>query len=172
MQEKIVMAKLDVLPKRVEVLEVNNAESLFRINIDVLNEAFGIGRAMYAKAVYPDKKDTIISGTKPGDRFIIWMSKLYGNSSEWKNIVSDDGTKIYEVAENTRSEDWINEDSDFNVLRLVFVKDTPKSPYRFVGAFKCGNMEYCKHTYERVASKVRIIGNPATKIELLNDNRN
>ena len=49
------MAKLEVLPKRVDVLEVNSPESVFRINIDILNEAFGVGRGMYAKAVYPDK---------------------------------------------------------------------------------------------------------------------
>lgn len=52
-------------------LEVNNPESVFRINIDILNEAFGVGRGMYAKAVYPDKKNSDIPGTKPGDRYII-----------------------------------------------------------------------------------------------------
>ena len=54
------MTKLKVLPKRVDVLEVNNPESVFRINIDILNEAFGVGRGMYAKAVYPDKKNSDI----------------------------------------------------------------------------------------------------------------
>lgn len=104
-------------------LEVNNPESVFRINIDILNEAFGVGRGMYAKAVYPDKKNSDIPGTKPGDRC------------------------------------------------LVFVKDSAQSPYRFVGVFKSGKMEFCKHTYCRIASKVKIIGNPVTKIELLDDNR-
>ena len=165
------MAKLEVLPKRVDVLEVNNPESVFRINIDILNEAFGVGRGMYAKAVYPDKKNSDIPGTKPGNRYIIWMPKLYGNSSEQKNVVSEDGTEIYEVAEGSRTEDWIDEDSDLDVLRLVFVKDSAQSPYRFVGVFKSGKMEFCKHTYCRIASKVKIIGNPVTKIELLDDNR-
>lgn len=50
------MAKLEVLPKRLEILDVNSSDCKFRINIDVLNEAFGIGRSMYAKAVYPEKK--------------------------------------------------------------------------------------------------------------------
>ena len=165
------MAKLEVLPKRVDVLEVNSPESVFRINIDILNEAFGVGRCMYAKAVYPDKKNSDIPGTNPGDRYIIWMPKLYGNTSEWKNVVSEDGTEIYEVAEGSRTEDWIDEDSDLNVLRLVFVKDSAQRPYRFVGVFKSGRMEFCKHTYCRIATKVKIIGNPVTKIELLDDNR-
>lgn len=165
------MAKLEILPKRVDVLEVNSPESVFRINIDILNEAFGVGRGMFAKAVYPDKKDSAIPGTKPGDRYIIWMPKLYGNSSEWKNVVSEDGTEIYEVAEGSRTEDWIDENTDLDVLRLVFVKDSAKSPYRFAGVFKSGKMEFCKHTYCRIASKVKIIGNPVLKIELMDDNR-
>lgn len=165
------MAKLEVLPKRVDVLDVNDSESVFRINIDILNEAFGVGRAMYAKAVYPDRKNSDIPGTKSGDRFIVWMPKLYGNSSEWKNVVSADGTEIYEVAEGDRTEDWIDEDSDLDVLRLVFVKDSAKSPYRFTGVFKSGKMEFCKHTYYRIATKARIVGNPVSKIELLDDNR-
>ena len=82
------MAKLEVFPKRLDYLDVNDAACRFRINIDVLNEAFGVGRAMYAKACYPDKKGAAFSGNKPGDRFFIWMPKLYSNSSEWKNIIS------------------------------------------------------------------------------------
>ena len=84
---------------------------------------------------------------------------------------AEDGTEIYEVAEGSRTEDWIDEDSDLDVLRLVFVKDSAKSPYRFAGVFKSGKMEFCKHTYCRIASKVKLIGDPVTKIELLDDNR-
>lgn len=40
------MAKLEMLPKRGDVLDVNDSESVFRINIDILNEAFGVGRAL------------------------------------------------------------------------------------------------------------------------------
>ena len=166
------MAKLEVLPKRLEILDVNSSECKFRINIDVLNEAFGVGRAMYAKAVYPDKKDTYILGDKPGDKFIIWMPKLYGNSSEWKNVLNEDGTELYEVAEPTRHEDWIGESPrKSDIMRLVFVKDDPKSFYRFVGVFAAGKMEHLNHTFVRVASKVKLIGNPVTKIALLDDNR-
>ena len=166
------MAKLEVLPKRLEILDVNSSDCKFRINIDVLNEAFGVGRAMYAKAVYPDKKDTYILGNKPGDKFIIWMPKLYGNSSEWRNVLSEDGTELYEVAEPTRHEDWLGEGPrKSGIMRLVFVKDDPKSFYRFVGVFAGGNMEHLNHTFVRIASKVKLIGIPVTKIELLDDNR-
>lgn len=165
------MAKLDVLPKRLDELVVADPKCSFRINIDVLNEAFGIGRSMYAKAVYPDTKDGFFPGTKPGDRFRIWMPKLYGNSSEWKNVLSKDGTEIYEIAEGDRHEDWISEDSDLSIIRLVFTKESPKSPYVFSGVFVNEKMDYCNHTYRRIATKVKLIGSPVNRIELLDDNR-
>ena len=59
------MSKLKVLPKRIDILDVNDNSCQFRINIDVLNEAFGVGRAMYAKASYPDKKGGYFPETSP-----------------------------------------------------------------------------------------------------------
>ncbi len=166
------MAKLLVLPKRLDYLDANDSACEFRINIDVLNEAFGVGRSMYAKACYPDKKGVYISGTNPKDRFIIWMPKLYNNSSEWKNSLYKGGIEIHEDAEKTRNEDWIDiNEHDIAILRIVFIKETPKSPYKFVGVYRFGKIEHLHHTYERIATKVRLIGNPVTTIELLDDSR-
>lgn len=167
------MMKLKVLPKRVDILDANDESCQFRINIDVLNEAFGVGRSMYPKACYPDSKDGSFKGTKPGDHFIIWMPKLYTNNSEWKNTLCDEGNEIHEDAEDTRHEDWISiAKHDLTALRLVFVKPDPKEPYRFVGVYRSGKMDFLHHTYERIATKVMLIGDPVTIIELLDDNRN
>lgn len=166
------MSKLKVLPKRVDILDANDVTCQFRINIDVLNEAFGVGRAMYAKACYPDTNGGCFLGNNPGDRFVIWMPKLYSNSSEWKNILINDGEEIHEDAEATRNEDWIPIGTlSLPVLRIVFVKSDPKSPYKFVGVYRSGKMEHLHHTYERIATRVRLIGNPVNRIELLDDNR-
>ena len=166
------MGKQEVLPKRLDILDVNDKNCQFRINIDVLNEAFGIGRSMYAKACYPDTKDGSFSGTKPGDRFIIWMPKLYSNSSEWKNSLWNDGKEIHEDAEDNRHEDWIPiAKHDLSALRLVFVKTGLREPYRFVGVYRSGKMNYLHHTYDRIATRVKLIGNPVNRIELLNDIR-
>lgn len=166
------MGKQEVLPKRLDILDVNDKNCQFRINIDVLNEAFGVGRSMYAKAVYPDKKHSSLPDTKGQDKFIIWMPKLFGNSSEWKNSISEDETKIYEIAESTRDVDWTDIDKhDLYCLKLTFVKPDKNSPYRFVGAFRAGKMDHLHHTYERVSTKVRLIGNPVHSIELLDDIR-
>ena len=73
------MAKLEILQKKWDELDAEDPKCEFRINIDILNEAFGVGRGMYAKAVYPDKKNTYIQSNR--GKCIIWMPKLYGNSS-------------------------------------------------------------------------------------------
>ena len=167
------MAQLTVLPKRVDILDANDDHCQFRINIDVLNEAFGVGRSMYAKACYPDKKNETIPGINSEDRFIIWMPKLYSNSSEWKNSLHNGGMEIHEDAEATRHDDWIPiSKHDLTVLRLVFVKLTPRSPYQFVGVYRLGKRDYLHHIYERIATKVRLIGNPVNRVDLLDDIRN
>ena len=56
MKGELAWGKLAVLPKRWDVLDANDEACKFRINIDVLNEAFGVGRSMFPKACYPDRK--------------------------------------------------------------------------------------------------------------------
>lgn len=166
------MAKLTVLPKKFDLLDANDPDCIFRINIDVINECFGANRSLYMNACYPQWQKETIAGTKDGDRYVAWMPKLYHNSSEWKNRISPDGKTITEVAEETRKIDW----KDYGkhpdgCLRLVFVKPSPKEWYRFVGVFKDGEMNHLNHTYKRIATKVRLIGNPVAQIELLDDER-
>jgi len=153
--------------KKYEILDVND-NCTFRINIDVLNEAFGAGRSMYAKASYPDKKHTYFTNTQTGDQFFVWMPKMYGNSSEWKNSLSDDGEYIYEIAEPPKKEDWNTPANPLtNKYRIVFAKQSPKAPYKFVGVFKDEEMNHLQHKYRRVAEKIKLIGNPVTNIEIL-----
>lgn len=162
------MARLEVLPKRLDILDVNDTNCQFRINIDVLNEAFGFNKAVYRKAGYPYNPSDYISGSINGERFRIWMPKLYGNSSGWKNSISSDGKEFYEINEDKNAADWINVDkSGTEMLSLIFAKPDYKSPYRFLGVFKTGKIEHLKHTYERVSTKVKLIGNPVYRIENL-----
>ena len=162
------MAKLTILPKRFEILDVYNPRCSFRINIDVINECFGANRGMYMRACYPDR--SFIPGTNRKDRFCAWMPKLYTNASGWKNSISYDGKTIFEVAEDDKQHDWTEETIlPLDIIRLVFVKATAKDPYRFVGAFVLDKNKHLDHTYRRIATKVRLIGNPVTHIELLDD---
>ena len=163
-----------ILNKRVDILDVDDPACAFRINIDVLNEAFGLNRSMYAKAWYPDSKYSWFSATNSKEQFYIWMPKMYNNSSGCTNSISYDETKIYEIIDDPNGID-ATETSNADIYgynyrygyRLVFIKEDPKSPYRFVGVFKPSRMEHNNHTYERIATKIKLIGNPVTSIEIL-----
>ncbi len=161
-----------VLPKRFDILDANDPNCSFRINIDVLNECFGASRSMYMRACFPQGKNATISGVKSSDRFFVWMPKLYGNSSEWKNSVIDNGDTILEIAEPSRHSDWMDIDKHpLDAIRLVFVKPSPSCNYQFAGAFVNDKMQHLNHTYKRIATRVRLIGNPVSSVELLNDRR-
>ena len=168
------MSKLKVLNKRVDILDVDDPACTFRINIDVLNESFGLNRSMYARAWYPDSKYNWISATNSKERFYIWMPKMYSNSSGCINSISRDGTKIYEVIDDPNVvDDSETDDADvygYNYrygYRLVFIKENTKTPYRFVGVFKPTKMEHNNHMFERVATKISVEGNPVTSITIL-----
>lgn len=159
-------------PKSLEILDVNSSDCQFRTNIDILNECFGANKSLYMQACYPQKRNEFIYENNTNEKFVVWMPKLYGNSSLWKNNISDDGLTIYETAETKRDEDWMDIGKhDLEALRLVFAKKGRKDPYVFVGAFINGEMKHLSHTYIRVATKVKLIGNPVKKIELLDDSR-
>lgn len=166
------MGKNEIHPKRLDYLDVNDDACQFGNNVDVLNEAFGFGESMLMKAGYPRNPQKSIPGTKPGDKFRIWLPKLYGNKSGWHNILSDDGKHFYEKSEDSKAVDWMDiDDSGSKALSLIFVKEKRNTPYRFVGVFKAGKMERLNHTYDRIATGVKLIGNPVNRIELLDDIR-
>ncbi len=52
------MASLEVKEKRIDILDANDPKCQFRINIDVLNECFGLNRSLYMRACYPAKGPT------------------------------------------------------------------------------------------------------------------
>ena len=158
--------------RRIKTLDSKNENMSFRNNIDILNDYFGANRTMYMHACYPQSKSEFLKGENPEDKFFVWMPKLYRNSSMWKNTISSDGEYIYEVAEENRDTDWIDEGKrDVNGIRLVFAKADPKKPYRFMGVYVSDKMKPLRHTYRRIATRIRLIGNPVTKVVLLDDSR-
>ena len=167
------MSQEDVIHmKSVDILDATSNTYKFRTNIDILNECFGANRSLYMQACFPQGKNTFLWEKNTNDKVIVWMPKLYGNSSHWKNSISEDRTIIYEVAENGLTTDWMDTGKhDLSAIRLVFVKESRKGPYVFAGVFINGEMNYLSHTYIRIATKVRLIGDPVTKVEILDDLR-
>lgn len=172
-QEEVSMAKLQVKEKCVDTLDANDPKCQFRNTIDILNECFGLNRKANRRASYPQSGptgDKWIAGTR-GEKFFVWMPKLYSNTSEWGNSINDDGTIIYEIAEPGRNEDYLftagNTKPAFYMNRLVFAKESTEAHYRFVGVFVADSYEYKRHVFRRIATRVKLIGNPVTRIEIL-----
>lgn len=168
------MSKLEIKAKSIDVLDANDPRCHFRINIDVLNECFGLNRGMYMHASYPQNGpigESWIPGTVVGEKYFVWMPKLFSNSSEWKNRISEDGSLIYEIAQPNKASDYLCDTGDisaaFYMKRLVFAKESSKAPYRFMGVFVADTFDYKKHVFRRIASKVRLIGNPVSKVEII-----
>lgn len=167
------MAKLDIHPKCFETLNVNDRKCRFKNNIDILNECFGANIGMYMRACYPQSRYEFIWEANTGEKLFVWMPKLYSNNSSWKNTISDDGAIIHERADGDRTQDWMEIDKhELNALRIVFIKPSPSSPYQFAGVFANKSMKHLNHTYQRVTTRIRLIGNPVRKVELLDDQRN
>ena len=66
------------------------------------------------------------------------------------------GVEIHEDAEESRHEDWTDIGKhELSVLRLVFVKPDPKSPYTDLSVYiKPGKVKHLHHTYERIATLI------------------
>ncbi len=129
-----------VYQKQYDVLDANDKNCVFRINIDVLNKCFGANRTNYQRAVFPQRKDEYYWEINTNEKFKVWMPKLFGNSSQWQNTVSEDGNTIFEIAEPERTVDWMDiRKHNLDSIRLVFLKPDPNEPYYFAGAFINGN---------------------------------
>lgn len=144
------------------ILDANNPK-LYHTHIDILNECFGTNLAGHMQACYP------MRGFIPGTECYIWFPMLFGNKSGWNNIVTNNGNTILEVG-GPGCEEWKdNGKHPLEGYRLVFAKPAHDADYRFIGAFKNDrdNFEYMKHSYPRVATRIKLSGNPVDKIEFL-----
>ena len=159
--------KMEIIPKSIDVLDVDGDKTDFDYIIDILNACFGAGVAGWQNATWPFGRDIAVADSQISA--FVWMPKFYRNRSLWKNSISENGEYIYEVADYDRNEDWVDVDDGSHVkkYRIVFIKETPETPYRFVGVFEDCKIEHLNHSYKRICSRIRLIGNPVYKIELL-----
>lgn len=135
---------------------------------EAINSCIGTSYTGWMKACYP---------ASHGDfKFRMWFPKLAKEKNGKKisaafdcvNTISSDWNQvIFEDLKRDPSEE-VDPERIYCGLNLIFAKD-PSGGYLFRGCFKCdedassGN----KFVYKRVATRVRLIGNPVTDIELL-----
>ena len=61
--------------------------------------------------------------------------------------------------------------SGMTMTLLIRRKPDSKSHYKFAGVFENGKMDFCNHTYRRIATKIRLVGNPVTSIKITDDDK-
>lgn len=159
--------RTEVRPKTIDLLDANGDKTDFEYIVDILNSCFGAGIAGWQNATWPSKRDLSVMDSQM--QAFVWMPKFYRNRSLWKNSISRDKEYVYEIADYDRKEDWIdqNDNNSEKKYRITFVKEAPDTPYRFVGVYEDYKMEHLNHTYKRVSSKIKLIGDPVYKIQLL-----
>lgn len=153
--------------ERLEVLDASlNIE--FGSIYEAINACVGTDYTGWMKACYPS-----VSGN---DNFRMWFPKLakvkngdpVPTANDCVNTISDDWNQlVFEDLKLTSDEepDYIYKGYD-----LIFAKE-PDGGYVFRGVFVYdeANSDSNRYVAKRIATKVRMIGNPATDIELLDN---
>ena len=160
----------NIADKKYEIIKVDD-KIHFHGHDFVLNECFGAGIKKYGhqKALWrPDGIET----------WEVWFPKILRDKNEhpkatdsgWVNSISIDGITISERLVDMQKEDyWPIEGFAEDLIRLVFAYDCESEDYIFRGAF-VGNNEATEgrnHIFTRIATEVRLLGNPVYGIELI-----
>lgn len=146
--------------KKIDILDAKDRIEFYRVN-DVLNTCFGTDYKAWMKATWP-----------VNDRCHCWFPKLvktlkddpaaYGCvnviSADWNTLVFDDHkTNAVDLRGPHRG------------LRIVFAREPDNGPIMFRGVYVQDEEKstFKHYVFNRIATKIRIIGSPAYDIELL-----
>ena len=138
---------------------------------EALNAALGTQYTGWMRGTWPQKYSSM--------PFRIWLPKLAATkngklvsaANKCVNTISDDWNEIvYDDLKNTQTEFEID---PYPGCTLVFAKEPKNGPYIFRGAFRPDEEKSWANHFvsKRVATRVKLIGQPASEIELLDDNR-
>lgn len=138
---------------------------------EAINAAVGTDYTGWMKACWP-RADTDQS-------FRLWFIKLAKRkngvlvpaANKCLNTISDDWNEV--VYDNLKKNEPSGEYKPYRGYSLIYTKDPNDGPYIFRGVF-IADMEKSytnHHVSKRVGTKVKLIGKPAYKIEILDDFR-
>ncbi|MDO4415719.1 MAG: hypothetical protein Q4C20_11645 [Erysipelotrichaceae bacterium] len=159
----------EVNSKRIKILDA--AERIeYSAIYKVLNDAAGTDYAGWMKATWPD--------LKPERSFRFWFPKLaeteYGVDVPavltYINTISEDWNELCFIDQRDRSNETYE---PYNGYVLIYAKDPKGGPYIFRGVFKDDPSKSWPGHFvcRRIGTKVKLIGQPAYKIEILDDFR-
>lgn len=144
-----------------------NKQLKFNTHLDILSACFGVSLKMHRKGAWRLPEN---------EKWVVWFPHEINETSqkknvEWYNTISSDNTKIHEWTKNKDNEYLENVPYMKECIRLVFMKNPVIGAYVFKGVF-VGNpaeMKYGDHSFVRIATKVRLLGDPVYDIELVDE---
>ena len=139
---------------------------------DAINETVGTSYTGWMKATWPS--------SYPDLPFRLWFPKLAETKNgqlvsaafDCVNTISDDWNEV--IFDDLKDTPVGSKDVRYNGISLIFAKEPKGGPYIFRGAF-IDDAEKSRpkhHVSKRIGTKVKLIGQPANQIEILDDFRN
>lgn len=144
---------------RIEYLDAKDGIEFYRVN-EVLNACFGTDYKAWMKANW-----------QLNDEYLCWFPKLTKTLKDEPvsygcvNVISEDWNTLIFDDRKTNTPDY----RDPQGYRIIFAREPDNGPILFRGIYIQDQNEttYKHYVYKRVATKIRIIGNPAYDIEML-----
>ena len=156
------LEQVPVSSRRIDHLDAADKLEFYRID-EILNTCFGTNYQAWMKGTWP-----------LNDYYWCWFPKLVKSikdepaSNGCINVISEDwNTIIYDETKDTVAD---TSNDPHNDRAIVFAREPDNGPILFRGvyAFDKELSSYKHYIYKRASTKIRIIGNPAYDIEMLN----
>ena len=146
---------------RIDHLDAKDKIQFYKIH-EILNTCFGTNYQAWMKGTWP-----------LSDYYWCWFPKLVKTIKDEPatfgciNVISEDWNTLTYIETKDTVADTSND--PHNDRTIIFAREPENGPILFRGiyAFDKKQSSYKHYVYTRVASKIRIIGNPAYDIELL-----
>lgn len=145
---------------RIDHLDAKDRIEFYRVN-DVLNTCFGTDYQAWMKATWP-----------VNDECHCWFPKLVKTIKDdpaaygCVNVISEDWNTLVFDDHKTNAVDYRG---PHRGLRIVFAREPNNGPIMFRGVYVQDEEKstFKHYVFNRIATRIRIVGNPAYDIELL-----
>lgn len=158
--------------KKYEIIDANQ-ELRFHTHTEIIRDCFGVELSTHRMGHWKLKDNEEWIVTFPREE-----KDSKGNvkvaTGGWINTLSPDGSVITEVLIDESKDDYLDKHIYMqDCLRLVFLHDAILNDYVFRGVFRCDMHETTNknHVFKRVAARVRLIGDPVYKIEMIDEDK-
>lgn len=151
----------DIVHSKIDVLDADEKVCFYKV-ADVLNACFGTDYLAWMKATW-----------KLNSEYRCWFPKLVKTLKDEPaaygcvNVISEDWNTLVFDDRKTDAEDYRDVHREY---RIIFAREPDNGPILFRGIYIPDEKEstYKHYVFNRIATKIRIVGDPAYDIEILN----